>query len=125
MLSHGINIHEKYTEDCDNNLLHYAVLAQNMRAINLLLQHGADINSKNKNGNTCLHLCSTVADINSDMIRLLIMAGADLKAKNSLGDNPIGILLIRLSEESKEHKLSYDDGSVITKNKCHYELYYE
>ena len=58
MTVHGADILKfKDKDNFDNSLLHIAIKANQKKAATFLLTHGIDINSKNRNGETALHLC--------------------------------------------------------------------
>ena len=48
-----------------------------------------DVNAKDKDGNTPLHLSLDQNNLDLDLIRLLIERGANVNAKNNLGQTPI------------------------------------
>ncbi|MEH1771269.1 MAG: ankyrin repeat domain-containing protein, partial [Nostoc sp.] len=58
--------------------LHLAVSQGNKQVVELLIAKGADVNAKNKDGNTPLHLAYDL-----DIVKLLIAKGADANAKNN------------------------------------------
>jgi ankyrin repeat protein len=68
------------------------VAAQDMKTIERLLQHGTDINTPDKKGNTLLHsLCSSYRDDEKYVafIKKVIELGADVNAKNHDGETPL------------------------------------
>lgn len=69
--------HEGYTP------LMKAVLASNDTAVDMLIQHGADLERKDREGNTVLHLAGKEQDV--DMVILLLRAGANYLQKNRDG----------------------------------------
>eukprot|EP00005_Dracoamoeba_jomungandri_P003482 CAMPEP_0174259650 /NCGR_PEP_ID=MMETSP0439-20130205/8449_1 /TAXON_ID=0 /ORGANISM="Stereomyxa ramosa, Strain Chinc5" /LENGTH=2166 /DNA_ID=CAMNT_0015343625 /DNA_START=71 /DNA_END=6571 /DNA_ORIENTATION=- len=78
--------------------LHYLVrrsIGTGVSAANLerafydLIDHGADVNTVSKNGDTPLHNAVTFGT--NDMIRLLIDNGADIHQTNGTGANPLHI----------------------------------
>ena len=114
MISHGVTLLEGNTEDDNNTLLHYAVQYQNMRAINLLLEHGANINAKNSHGNTCLHICASIDNLKADVLEVLLIAGACKTIKNALGDTPIGIYISRIGQKTEKASSNDDVIKIIT-----------
>ncbi len=65
----------------DTTPLHYAALYGNAESVRILLEHGADVNARNKSGATPL----IYGAYNFDKTRLLVEKGADVNAK-STGD---------------------------------------
>jgi len=65
--------------------LHIAVMKNNEQIAQYLLQHGADINRRNNDGNTALHFASSQW---GPMVGLLLKNGADPRLKNIHGDEP-------------------------------------
>lgn len=61
----------------------------NTRAINSLLDHGADVNAKDPDGNTLLMLVAACDEIPLDTAKRLIAGGADVNAKNPHGQTAL------------------------------------
>jgi ankyrin repeat protein len=78
-------------------LLH-AVTRDNLDAVRLMVNTGADVNVVDRAGNTALH--KAVELNNPEIIILLLNNGADPKIKNMNGLTPLGIL-----EKSSWHKI--------------------
>ncbi|UTC62905.1 ankyrin repeat domain-containing protein [Treponema sp. OMZ 787] len=70
--------------------LHEAVYNGNVEAALLLLQAGADPNSRNSSGNTALHLVMPEAS-RSKLVSELIKAGANPNLKDNYGETPLHI----------------------------------
>ena len=67
--------------------LTWAAVMGQTEAAELLLQHGADINGRNREGNTALHLAMFLG--RAETAELLLKSGADVTAKNDDGATPI------------------------------------
>ena len=86
-------IKQHIAEGADVNALHFemppltwAVTAGQTEAAELLLQHGADINGRNRDGNTALHLAVFLG--RAETADLLLKNGADVNSKNDDGATP-------------------------------------
>ena len=90
-------IKQYIAEGADVNEIHFemppltwsAMMGQTEAAA-LLLQHGADINGRNRDGNTALHLAVFLG--RAETAELLLKSGADVNAKNDDGATPVDLL---------------------------------
>ncbi len=71
-------------------LLTWAAMMGQTEAAELLLQHGAEVNGRNKDGNTALHLAMFLG--RTETAQLLLKSGADITSKNDDGATPIDTL---------------------------------
>ncbi|EPS43039.1 hypothetical protein H072_2973 [Dactylellina haptotyla CBS 200.50] len=75
--------------------LTFAVSLQDKDVVELLLQHGADVNDDNKQGLTALHLAASIVKANrgteiaESITRLLLMYNADFEKETTVGELPI------------------------------------
>lgn len=67
--------------------LHYALTYRNDDAIDLLLNHGAEINASDQTGLTPLHVAAIHDRL--DGCNRLLARGADLLARDDFGDTPL------------------------------------
>jgi len=70
--------------------------ATHKQKVELLIQHGANVNAKASNQNTPLHetaggMCLGLSDPNIEVIETLVHAGAQWNAKNGDGKTPLQI----------------------------------
>ena len=72
--------------------LAWAAMMGQTEAAELLLQHGADINGKNRDGNTALHLAVFLG--HAETAKLLLKSGADVNAKNGDNATPVDLLQV-------------------------------
>ena len=92
-------IKQHIAEGADVNGLHFemppltwAAMMGQTKAAELLLKHGANINGKNRDGNTALHLAIFLG--HAGTAELLIKNGADLNTKNDDGATPVDLLAV-------------------------------
>jgi ankyrin repeat protein/beta-lactamase regulating signal transducer with metallopeptidase domain len=78
LIAKGIDVNAK-TDSRKNTPLHLASSAGNKQAAELLISKGAEIDSKDSNGHTPLHLTHDKA-----LVELLVSKGADVNAENSI-----------------------------------------
>ena len=90
-------IKQHIAEGADVNALHFemppltwAAIMGQTAAAELLLQQGADISGRNRDGNTALHLAAFLG--RAETAELLLKNGADVNAKNDDGATPVDIL---------------------------------
>ena len=76
--------------------LHRAVLGGHLEMVKFLIEKGARVDSKNKDGNTSLHFTTLAVNIRIEMIKVLLDHGADFRLKNNAGYSFLDIC--------KEHK---------------------
>lgn len=73
----------------NNSALHLAVQANNVKALQLLLQYGAHVDIKNSQGNTPLHIAAAKGYRQSALY--LLQSGADSYAVNAKGNTPMDL----------------------------------
>lgn len=90
MLSNGADIHERDGEYENYTPLHNAAICGDMELINLLIESGADIFSRDTYGQTPLH--SAIEFCKIDNAKLLIKLGADVSDTRTDGCDAIGMI---------------------------------
>jgi hypothetical protein len=85
--------------------LHWAAENGHIHIIELLLGAGADINAKNKDGNTPLHYAALTCKV--ETVELLLKRGADPTAKNVKGETPADVAKNRYEMHKKLCKSPY------------------
>ena len=90
-------IKQHIADGAEVNALHFemppltwAAMMGQTEAAELLLQHGADINGRNRDDNTALHLAVFLG--HAETAELLLKSGADVNAKNDDGATPVDLL---------------------------------
>ncbi|KAK6527599.1 hypothetical protein TWF694_004583 [Orbilia ellipsospora] len=76
--------------------LHYAAEQGDLDGIKWLLDHGADTETPDKDGNTCLHTITKSSSARIDPVevaRALLNAGADLIRENSRGETALSMAI--------------------------------
>ena len=92
-------IKQHIADGADVNALHFemppltwAAMMGQTEAAELLLQQGADINGRNRDDNTALHLAVFLG--HAGTAELLLKSGADVNAKNDDGATPVDLLQV-------------------------------
>lgn len=88
-------------------LLHLAVFMKFASLTELLIAHGIDLDTRDRNGYTALHLAVLVQS--KECARLLVVAGADLEIVNALGKTPQDIAPSDFFEGIIHHVISEAD----------------
>jgi len=89
--------------------LHGAASSGDIEEVKRLISHGADVNTKNENGETPLHLAANGG--HKAVVQLLIANGADIEAEDKGGNTPLRGAAVRGKKEVVE--LLLDKGSDI------------
>ena len=76
--------------------LHFAVMKGGMPIIDLLVRHGADVNSRTRNGTTPLHTAVLYSRL--EVAEFLAGKGADLNAKSVSGATPLALAVAAKNE---------------------------
>ena len=92
MLSNGADIHERNKDHANETPLHNAAWFGSTELINLLIESGADIFSRDDCGQTPLHYAVAAEEI--DIAKLLIALGADVDDTYNSGANALGVICL-------------------------------
>jgi ankyrin repeat protein len=87
LLACGADVHVRATNDLGTTPLLWAVMGQDVVAVTLLLDHGADVNVTTTAGSTPLHKAAVLGNV--ALVRLLLARGAYVNARNSGGQTPL------------------------------------
>jgi ankyrin repeat protein len=95
-----------------STLLHIAlsVPSPDTKIIKLLLENGADANTKNKDHNTPLHIALDAPNPDTEIIKLLLENGADANIKNKGHNTPLHIVLNAPNPDTEIIKLLLEKG---------------
>ncbi len=80
-------------------LLHFAAQDSHPEVAHRLVQLGADVNRKDKHGNSPLWTATFNARGTYDVVRILVDAGADVSSRNNAGRSPLGFAKTIQDEE--------------------------
>lgn len=84
LLAKNAVVNKDFLDQNGYSALHYAAIQGDIEKVNTLLKNGADINIKNKYGNTPLH--AAVILKRTDVIKSLLEKGADVNAQDIYGN---------------------------------------
>ena len=76
-----------WRESAGDTCLHIAVMRENLRAVELLIKGGIDVNAKGDMGSTALHVAKYKG--NDELIKFLLENGASTEIRNEFGIAPL------------------------------------
>ena len=101
--------------------LHKASNFNNVQVLELLLQHGAEINMKTKKFWTPLHLASENGFI--EIARILLRNGADINAKTNFGSTPLAYAAeynhLEIAKILIQYKADLDEPNIVRYTPMH------
>ena len=77
-----------------NTSLHLVVAAGSLQGIDLLIQHGADLDARDAQGRSALHIACTASggpDASEDMVTRLLRAGSNPNLSDDTGSTPLHV----------------------------------
>ncbi|CAI27858.1 Hypothetical protein ERGA_CDS_04060 [Ehrlichia ruminantium str. Gardel] len=105
-----------------NSSLHKAVISGSLDMVKRVLETGTDINRKNANGNTPLHVLllhisnapsNMVKSEHLELVKLLVSRGASLSERNKFGDSPSSIAPYIVNRAKSKSELPENANNVI------------
>ena len=87
MIEAGGDVHA--TDDQGNTPLHRAVFVEDISLINVLTEHGANVNLPNSKGETALHNASKLFTRDLDVMKTLISSGASVNIQDNARKGPL------------------------------------
>lgn len=93
LIANGANINHGYNTK-EGSPLHHLAYVNDVNIAELLIEHGADVSSRDFKNNTPLHLAATTG-ITTPITKMLIKNGASINATNNNGDTPIDVARLR------------------------------
>lgn len=93
LIASGANINHGYNTK-EGSPLHHIAYVNDVDIAELLIEYGADVSSRDIQGNTPLHLAA-ITGIITPMTKMLIKNGASINATNNDGNTPTDIARLR------------------------------
>ena len=75
-------------------VLSLATMGACRRGVDILLRHEANVDARDRQGNTALHLVMNLQNPRVEIIELLVKNGADVNARNNEGKTPLHMLVM-------------------------------
>ncbi len=92
LLNRGAVIDSRSTNAMKNTPLHAAAAGTKLELVELLLDHGADVNARQQGGWTALHSAAQTG--NREMAEILLAHGADVRARADNNQSPLDLALM-------------------------------
>lgn len=93
LIASGANINHGYNTK-EGSPLHHIAYVNDVDIAELLIEHGADVSSRDFKNNTPLHLAA-ITGITTPISKMLIKNGASIKVADNDGNTPINIARLR------------------------------
>ena len=93
LIASGADVQARSKNPMHNTPLHAAVAGRNRQAARLLLEHGANVNTRQEGGFTALHSAAQSGDV--EMLRLLVDHGADVQIRAENQQNAMDLALTK------------------------------
>lgn len=89
LLKKGANPNEKTNDTEGLTALHISATGGNLKAAELLISYGGNVNEKDPSENTPLH--NAVQNGHFEIVKLLLTKGANINAENIVGFSPLAL----------------------------------
>jgi ankyrin repeat protein len=111
--SESVNKHNEH----GNTALHYAILNQSEAVVEELLKRmDVDVNVKNNNNHTALHVTSMWVDIPIDWFRDILRKSTDVNAQDQWGNTALQTAILGMSKRGAKELLKHNSVDVNVKN---------
>jgi E3 ubiquitin-protein ligase mind-bomb len=100
-----------------HTVLHVAIMGKSETAIKeLVKRNDVDVNLKNNQNQTALHLTSVMKDIPIYLFRIILEKSTDVNAQDENGNTALHWAIMSKSEIATNQLLNYNDADVTIKN---------
>ncbi len=111
--SESVNKHNEH----GNTALHFAILNQSEAVVEELLKRmDVDVNVKNNNNHTALHVASVWVDIPIDWFRDILRKSTDVNAQDQWGNTALQTAILRMSKRAVKELLKHNSVDVNIKS---------
>ena len=110
-LDKGVDVDVDVKDEDGNSSLHWGATKGHKEVVELLIDQGADLDSKDESGMTPLHVAK-----NKAIAELLITKGADVNEANKMGETPLDLAGFNVGDHTYDLRLKHGGkhGSIHT-----------
>ncbi len=98
LLVSGADLHARSRNELNNQPLHMAAAGEQGEMLAHLISKGADVNSREIDGYTCIHEAALLGQL--DMVETLLANGAEINSRKDDGKTPLTLAIEKGQEQA-------------------------